>query len=265
MAWQDRYMTGKIFGTHGNAWDDEQTGVKGFSKTVDTGNMTHVSIMGEIDADSEISFWASQDGEHFYFCNRITQTIGPVPPGPVENLAVTGANYGSDPAVSLGANANLVEGNSGFAQWAKGGTINDLNIWYDFGVLTRVNALEMFCQMSGRAPLQFVFESSANSTTGMDGDWTELFTQATDLNWISASRKDFQVGTPGNYRFYRLRPTKVADANATRINEIQLLGTEADAPIFPKQFHIYPSVGARYIQLRSSDNVRATVTIAGKP
>ncbi len=253
-------------GVQGNAWDGATTtGVNGFSHIVDTQNLPHISIMGEIDADSEISFFASHDGINFYFCDRITQTIGPVPPGPVENLATTGASFGSDPATSLGDTANLVEGATGFAQWPRGGIINDLFIWYDFGVLTRVNALEMFCQMSARAPQQFVFEGSANSTNGLDGDWTALFTQATSLNWISQSRRDFEVAAPGNYRFYRVRPTQVADANATRINEILLLGTEADAPVFPKQFHIYPTVGARFIRLRSSDDVTATITIVAKP
>ncbi len=254
-------------GHEGNAWHNAMTGVGGFSHIVDTQNLPHISIMGEIDGDTEIGFYVSQDGVNFYFCARITETIGPVPPGPTENFAIDAANFGSNPAASLGANTNLVEGDSGFVQWARGGTITDLYIWYDFGAgaSKRVNALEMFCQMSGRAPLQFVFDASNDSTDGVDGTWTTLYTQSTDLNWVSASRKDFEVATPGAYRWYRVRPTKVSDANATRINEIQLLGTEDDAPLFPKQWHIFPAVGGRYIRLRSSDDVKVTATIVAKP
>jgi hypothetical protein len=253
-------------GEHGNAWNDENTGVGGFSNAVDIYNLTNVSIMGEIDGDSEIAFYASQDGEHFYYCDRITQTIGPVPPGPLENFAVDGASFGSNPAASLGDNANLVADAGDFAQWAKGGTINDLYIWYDFGAGNpkRVNALEMYCQMSSRAPLLFVFDASNDSANGVDGNWTTLYTQPMELNWISASTKDFEVSVPNSYRWYRVRPTKVNDNNATRINEIKLIGTEEDMPIFPKQWHIYPEVGARYIKLRSSHNVRCTATIAAK-
>ena len=75
----------KLIGEFGNLWDgvvEENSN----SKVVDTENLPHISIMidafevvdGEKGDDSKnvtISFEASPDGEHFTFCQQITQNL----------------------------------------------------------------------------------------------------------------------------------------------------------------------------------------------
>ena len=69
-------------GEEGNAWNDESTGEEGVSNIVDTKNMPHVSILGVVDAQTDLSFEISQDGETFYFCGAISEDISPQsPPG----------------------------------------------------------------------------------------------------------------------------------------------------------------------------------------
>ena len=69
-------------GEEGNAWDDEQTGENGVSAMVDTKNLPHISIMGVVDAATDLLFEVSQDGETFYFCKIISDDISPqAPPG----------------------------------------------------------------------------------------------------------------------------------------------------------------------------------------
>ena len=69
-------------GKEGNAWDDEQTGENGVSAMVDTKNLPHISIMGVVDATTDLSFEISRDGETFYFCGIISDDISPQsPPG----------------------------------------------------------------------------------------------------------------------------------------------------------------------------------------
>ena len=69
-------------GKEGNAWDDEQTGENGVSAVADTKNLPHISIMGVVDAATDLSFEASQDGTTFYFCKIISDDISPQkPPG----------------------------------------------------------------------------------------------------------------------------------------------------------------------------------------
>ena len=150
-------------GKYGNAWDNEKTGVGGFSKIIRTYGMPFLSIMGEIDAASTISFYASQDGEHFYFCNVITTSIVPAsPPAPA---------------------------------WATG-------IAYAVGDQVTVAAQKYRCILA---------HTSNPSRVPPDATYWET----------------------------------VIDT-------------------YPKQFHIYPVVGAEYVRLRSSADVTITATIAGK-
>ena len=69
-------------GEEGNAWNNEATGENGVSAAVDTKNLPHISIMGVVDAATNLSFEISQDGETFYFCGIISDDISPQkPPG----------------------------------------------------------------------------------------------------------------------------------------------------------------------------------------
>ena len=84
----DRYLY--QIGEEGNAWNDEQTGEDAFSAIVDTENLPHVSIMGVVDAATDLTFYVSQDGENFYFCAIISEDISPsVPPGQTEDFPAT--------------------------------------------------------------------------------------------------------------------------------------------------------------------------------
>lgn len=88
-------------GSHGNAWNNAQTRVGGFSNIIRTYGMPFLSIMGEIGGATTLSFYTSQDGAHFYFCNVITATIIPVePPAPAW---ATGVNYAIGDEVTVAA------------------------------------------------------------------------------------------------------------------------------------------------------------------
>ena len=230
----------------------------GDSELLDISNYPHISIMGRIDDNTEIRFYTSHNGTDWFLCSSITSLIQPTLPPDIINVAEDGANFNSNPAVNVGSNANLAE-ESGFANWNKGGNdITDLYIWYDFGAgfEQRVVALEMYCQMSGRAPLQFIVDGSNNTTNGIDGTWVELFTQDTDLSWISNNRKDFDfiADNIASFRVIRIRPTKVSDANNTRINEIKLLASVGgeDIAVFPKTVHKWFTIGGGRIKLSST-------------
>lgn len=150
-------------GAQGNAWNNEQTGVGGTSNIVKTYGMPHLSIMGEIYGATTISFYTSQDGVNFFYCNVITATIIPVqPPAPAW---ATGIDYAVNDEVTEGA-------------------------------------VRYRCTLAHRS---------------------------------NDARK------PPN-------PTYWAVVPAT----------------YPQQFHIYPTVGAEYVRLRSSADVKVTATIAAK-
>ena len=77
----------RSIGVEANAWDNESTGEGGTSDIVDTKNLPHISIMGVVDAATDLSFEVSQDGETFYFCQIISDTISPQsPPGQIEDF-----------------------------------------------------------------------------------------------------------------------------------------------------------------------------------
>lgn len=89
-------------GEHGNAWNYEPTGVGGTSRIIKTYGMPYLSIMGEIYGATTLSFYTSQDGIHFFFCNVITATIIPVqPPAPAWDA---GINYAIGDEVTSGGN-----------------------------------------------------------------------------------------------------------------------------------------------------------------
>ena len=71
----DSNISISIIGRQGNAWDNENTGLDGFSEIVDLNHCPHFSIFGEISAESDLEFWVSQDGENFYFCKDITNKL----------------------------------------------------------------------------------------------------------------------------------------------------------------------------------------------
>ncbi len=87
MSWYVDLLHKKISEPN-NAWDNEQTGVNGFSKIVDTRNLPHLSIFGRISATTTIAVYVSEDGVDFYYCGRITETIVPQPgpPQPAESF-----------------------------------------------------------------------------------------------------------------------------------------------------------------------------------
>ena len=151
------------FGEQGNAWDDVETNVGGFSNIIKTYGMPYLSIMGEIYGATTLSFYASQDGLNFYYCSIISSLIAPTePPAPL---------------------------------WASGVT-------YAVGDEVTNDAVKYRCILAHTS---------------------------------NPSRE------PPNLTYW------------------------AEVPdVYPKQFHIYPTVGAEYVRLRSSANVRATATVAGK-
>lgn len=150
-------------GEHGNAWNNEMTGVGGTSRIIRTYGMPFLSIMGEIYGATTLYFSTSQDGIHFYYCNVITATIIPVqPPAPA---------------------------------WASGVTY------------------------------------AVGDEVTFGGDRYECI-----LGHVSNTPRQ-----PPNPTYWLIVPAT-----------------------YPQQFHIFPQVGAEYVRLRSSNNVRATVTIAAK-
>lgn len=75
-------MTRKPIFEHGNCWNNESTGVDGFSNIVDLKEYDTISIHGSIPSDTEISFYVSTDGINFDYCNQISTQITPSqPPG----------------------------------------------------------------------------------------------------------------------------------------------------------------------------------------
>ena len=64
-----------IIARHGNLWDNEQTGVDGFSDIVDTKNYPNMSIILEIDAESDVEFYVSANGEDFTICGQLTEQL----------------------------------------------------------------------------------------------------------------------------------------------------------------------------------------------
>ena len=80
----------RALGDHGNAWLNEDTGEAGNSRVVDTRHLSQLSIMGVVDAATDLSFWISQDGENFYFCAIISAEISPSnPPGQTADFPAT--------------------------------------------------------------------------------------------------------------------------------------------------------------------------------
>ena len=71
----NRALSSNWIGEEGNAWKDEQTGKEGFSKVVDTENLAHFAILGQVDGDTDINVWISQNGINFYFSQELTDEI----------------------------------------------------------------------------------------------------------------------------------------------------------------------------------------------
>ena len=161
-------------GKEGNAWDNEKTGEKGFSKGVDLKASSNVSIFGVIDAQSEMSVFVSQDGIHYYYCHTISQTLSPEPP----------------PARP---------------EWSSG---------VDYA----------------------------------EGDIVKYTPDDTEFLYICIQdHKSNPSRTPTNQNYWL---------------ECQENNTEGE---FPKEFHTFETIGARYVKLQSENDVTATVTVVGKP
>ena len=150
-------------GEQGNAWNNVKTKAGGFSNIIRTYGMPYLSIMGEVFGDTTLSFYASEDGEHFYYCSIISTLINPTePPAP---------------------------------DWSSG-------VAYTIDDEVTVGAVKYRC----------ILAHTSNPSR-----------------------------IPPNTTYWAVVPAA-----------------------YPKQFHIYPTVGAEYIRLRSSNNVRAIVTICAK-
>lgn len=75
-------MARKPIFKHGNCWNNESTGVNGFSNIVDLKGYSNISIHGTIPEDTDISFWVSTNGTDFFYCGDISSAILPsAPPG----------------------------------------------------------------------------------------------------------------------------------------------------------------------------------------
>lgn len=254
-------------GEFGNVWKEEFTGkpgdgdTEGFSKSVDTGNLPHVSIMGEIENDSEIQFFASPDNEHFYFCDRITKTIGPVPSGEVVNHANDTTKITAS-QTDAGNPANLIEGETGIWQANEGGDLSGSPVWlqYDCETAKRVTEVDISIGVSFRAPSKLAFYGTDDTDT-----WGDALAEFENLVWQDHSTRTFSLDNNDDYRYYKIEILEVPAPNRVQLAEIRLLEEVGESTVFPKQFHIYPTLGARYIKLRSTQNVKATVSVIASP
>jgi len=67
-------------GYNGNAWGDEETGIDGFSRIVDTKNCPHVAFMVAVSDLTVVSCWLSQDGMDWYYSEDISDELTPEEP-----------------------------------------------------------------------------------------------------------------------------------------------------------------------------------------
>lgn len=67
-----RYFDNYI-GEEGNLWNDEQTGDNGFSKVVDTENLSNINIMGVLYGDTSLNIYFSVNEKRFYYDPNLSQ------------------------------------------------------------------------------------------------------------------------------------------------------------------------------------------------
>jgi hypothetical protein len=258
LSFPDTNASDPIF-TQGNAWDNEMTGELGFSEIIDTQDYPYLSIMGEIFDDTRIFFYASNNGLNFYYCDRISATIKPTPVTPLINYADDGSLFSAS-GTDTGSPSNLVEGVVGYWELNDGGFLADVWVQYDLnGDLVAVTEYTMTVGRADRAPSHFQLQ-------GWNGvSWSTIDTRL-DVSWVAGVERTFSVdpALQDDFLLYRLLLIESHSVNRVRIDTVTLLSSETGT-IYPKQYHIFPTVGARYVRLQSSDDVLATATITAKP
>lgn len=65
------YFKRRFIGEHGNAWDNELVNELEFSNPVDTKNLPHISIFGQVQTDTTIYIYLSADGENWFVSPEI--------------------------------------------------------------------------------------------------------------------------------------------------------------------------------------------------
>jgi hypothetical protein len=113
------------------------------------------------------------------------------------NIATDGDNFSSDKVPFYGYPADLVYGDTGYAQWTT--SVFPLEIKYDIGTGTTVSSYKMVATSSGtRMPKDWTLHGQLAG-----GGWVLLDTQAS-VTWAAYEEKEFTIASPGSYDEYRL-------------------------------------------------------------
>ena len=80
-------------GEHGNAWNGSLLPAHGFSKSFDTSYLSLISVFGQIEADTTLKLFVSQDDIHFYEAATLSDKLSPETPPAEATVWISGTSY----------------------------------------------------------------------------------------------------------------------------------------------------------------------------
>jgi hypothetical protein len=131
------------------------------------------------------------------------------------NIATDGAKFSSDKALNYGYPADLVYGDTGYAQWYTDVVGYPITITYDIGTGTTVSSYKMKATSSGtRMPKDWKLYGQL-----ADAGWVELDSQ-TGITWGAYEEKEFTIATPDSYDEYKIVVASSTHETRLQIDEI---------------------------------------------
>lgn len=253
----------------GNAWSNEQTGINGLSRVIDTGGCGNISVFGKTSEAAEIIFLVSEDGLNFYQSKDISEKIQ------TEEREVRITNIAEPPEsfsasrTDDGSPQNLAESRPVEDNWrvdVAGVLQEDLWVKFDAGEEKEINSYSLVSSSDRNYPRAWTFQGSNDNST-----WTELDSRSGTV-FENSFPVNFALSQPETYRYFRLLITEGGATGPgqqrTQLNMLRLLQIEVDQENGVEDgnfnFHMTTTIGARYVRLLSKDDVEATITIAHK-
>jgi hypothetical protein len=132
------------------------------------------------------------------------------------NIATDPAKFSSDKVPFYGYPADLVYGDTGYAQWTT--SVFPLTITYDIGTGTTVSSYKMKATSSGsRMPKDWKLYGQL-----ADAGWVELDSQ-TSITWVAYEEKTFTISSPDSYDEYKIVVASSTHGTILQIDDVGLL------------------------------------------
>ena len=241
------------------AWDNENTGTKGFSRILDAKAYSNVSIFGKVSGPTTIQVLVSDDGLNFFYSKLLTEQINlELPPINIDNFALEPSNFSANDTLPGRPPSNLAESQPIEDIWA--GDVPPER-WVKYDNEESIVAGSYGLTSLRRWPTHWQFQGSNDNDS-----WTTLDSQE-DVSFVAGEEKIFSLkGNQDAYRYYRLLISQGVYSGEVELSTFRIMTVEVEdeESLDVYNFHLNNFISARYIRLISLENVNANIFMSAK-